>query len=474
MDKKDWVQAIGELKSAASLEFEDAKHKRTYGTHFIEYFPHREMGIAYYNLNEIDDAKRELGLSYSYVQSDRASEFLNKIEPNLADKTLKSFEERKNAISGNLASEEKKKKEEEDRAAAERIKSAQEELERIRTANRQETVAEHQKKAEDERTAAAQRRQKEAADSLAVSQKALAEQKQREEAEKVAVAQRRQKEMADSLAASQKAFAEQKQKENEQKAATEKTSLPANVENKVPLPVGALTYDPSRVTQVGSRLSLAVLPFEGKGESKKYIDAATEKMITQLVNLRRFKVIERSAIDKVIREQSLQSSGTVDDKTAVKLGKIAGADAIVIGSITGTSQFLKVNARVVDTETSETIVAKDAQAPETSIDAVEKLASNIGIMIYNELPLVEGYVVSQDQDIWYIDIGMDRGVRKGTKCVIFREGDVIKHPITGEILGRKVTKLGELVVTDVQEKLASGRIIEKEQDIRIGDKVVVK
>jgi hypothetical protein len=219
MDKKDWVQAISELKSAASLEFEDAKHKRTYGTHFIEYFLHREMGIAYYNLNEVDNAKSELGLSYSYVQSDRAAEFLNKIEPNLADKILKSFEVRKNAISGNLASDEKKQKEEEDRVAAERIKSAQEELERIRTANRQKALAEHQKKAEDERTAAAQRRQKEAADSLAVSQKALAEQKQREEAEKVAAAQRRQKKAADSLAVSQKALAEQKQREEAEKVA---------------------------------------------------------------------------------------------------------------------------------------------------------------------------------------------------------------------------------------------------------------
>jgi TolB-like protein len=246
------------------------------------------------------------------------------------------------------------------------------------------------------------------------------------------------------------------------------------VENKVPLPVGALTYDPSRVTQVGSRLSVAVLPFEGKGQYKKYTDDATEKMITQLVNLRRFKVIERSAIDKVMKEQSLQSSGTVDDQTAVKLGRIAGADAIIIGNVSGGGQSMKVNARVIDTETSETIVAKDAQATETSVDAVERLVSNVGIMIYNELPLVEGYVVSVDADNIYIDIGMDRGVRKGTKCVIFRSGDVIKHPITGEILGRKTAKLGEFVVTDVQEKLAAGRVIGKSEDVKVGDKVVVK
>ena len=41
LDKRDWVRAIGEFQSAISLEFEDAGRKRTYGTHFIEYYPHR-------------------------------------------------------------------------------------------------------------------------------------------------------------------------------------------------------------------------------------------------------------------------------------------------------------------------------------------------------------------------------------------------------------------------------------------------
>jgi hypothetical protein len=104
----------------------------------------------------------------------------------------------------------------------------------------------------------------------------------------------------------------------------------------------------------------------------------------------------------------------------------------------------------------------------------EKLVSNVGIMIYNELPLVEGYVVSIEADVLYVDIGRDRGVRKGTKCILFREGYFIKHPVTREIFGKKVTRLGELVVTDVQDKLASGRILEKDQDLQIGDKIVVK
>jgi hypothetical protein len=95
-------------------------------------------------------------------------------------------------------------------------------------------------------------------------------------------------------------------------------------------------------------------------------------------------------------------------------------------------------------------------------------------MIYNELPIVEGFIVSAEKDGFYIDIGSLKGIRKGSKCVAFRDGENILHPTTGEVLGKRVTKLGELVVVQVQAKLAQVRVVEKEQDIKIGDKVVVK
>ena len=72
----------------------------------------------------------------------------------------------------------------------------------------------------------------------------------------------------------------------------------------------------------------------------------------------------------MLKEQKLQTSGVVDEKTAVNVGKIAGADAIVIGDVTIVGGFAKVTARVIDTETSETIVAKEEQGrgqePKTS------------------------------------------------------------------------------------------------------------
>jgi len=199
-----------------------------------------------------------------------------------------------------------------------------------------------------------------------------------------------------------------------------------------------------------------------------------EKLITKLVNLRRFKVIERGAMDKIIYEQKLGISGLVDEKTAIEMGKIAGADAIVLGSCNLIQGFVTIKARLIDIETSETIVAKEVQSENTDIRSIEEIVENLAIMIYNEVPLVEGCIVNVEPELIYLDIGRMAGVRKGTKCVAFREGDKIMHPITGEVLGKKVTKLGELVVIQVQDKLSIAKFVVEEGKIEVGDKVVVK
>ena len=352
VEKKDWLRAIQEFRSAISMEFEDAGRKRTYGTRFIEYYPHREIGICHYYLGEKPDARKELELSTAYESSDRANEYLD-------------------LLRGTAPAP----------VAAVPSKPAHD---RSEESSRMETS----------------------------------------------------------------------------RSAT--------------LPMGALTYDPARVTQVGSRLGVAVIPLELKGDMARYGDALTDKMVTQLVNLRRFKVIERAALDKVIAEQQLQVSGAVDEATAVQVGRIAGADAIILATASETRDGGKVNARVIDTETSETIVARSEQVTGSDVEDFEKAVEALAILIYNELPIVEGFVVSREADSFYIDVGSLKGIRKGSKCVAFRDGKEIKHPTTGEVLGKQVTKLGELVVVQVQQKVAQVRVVDKEQEIRIGDKIVVK
>ena len=384
MDKGDWQRAIAEFKSAASLEFEDSKVQRADGVRPIKYFPHREMGIAFYNLSEFDNAKKELELSLAYVESPRAEEYIELVKRN---------------VPPSLATETKTRMDED-----------------------------------------AKKRDRELAE---------AEERKRE--------------------------LEKAEKEKRKGEESDKTpAVESSKDNSVP--VVALTYDPLTLTQVGSRLGIVVLPLKGKEGGDKYADAATERLISQLVNLQRFRVIERSSLDEVLKEQKIQASGVVDEKTVVKIGKVTGADAIIFGSISLIGSTADINARAVDTQTSETIVAKGDRKEAVDLDGIERLVETVAILICNELPIIEASIVTKDNDIMYIDAGYQKGIRKNSKCVAFREGEDILHPKTKEVLGKKRIELGQLQVVDVQQKTAQVRVVSMEpgRDIEIGDKIVVK
>ena len=152
---------------------------------------------------------------------------------------------------------------------------------------------------------------------------------------------------------------------------------------------------------------------------------------------------------------------------------MAGADVIILGSINMQLGFVKVSARGIDTETSVLIVAKEADSGNTNIETIENL-EQVAIDINNDLPLVEGIVMEVEEDQIILSIGSNVGVRKGTKCVAYKEGKKYYHHVTKEVLGINVTPLGELIVIQVQEKMSIAKPIGNISKIEIEDKVVVK
>jgi len=59
-----------------------------------------------------------------------------------------------------------------------------------------------------------------------------------------------------------------------------------------------------------------------------------DMLVTNLVRDGHYTVIERKRLDQVMQEQNFQQSGRADPSSAVRLAKILGVDAIIIGSIT--------------------------------------------------------------------------------------------------------------------------------------------
>lgn len=202
------------------------------------------------------------------------------------------------------------------------------------------------------------------------------------------------------------------------------------------------------------RIKIAVLDFDLRGEGYETEDMGSivaEWFITALVNDGRFDVVERRLLQKVLEEQKLSVSGVVDESSATQLGRLLGVKAIISGSLMRFSNVMEVNARIIDVESASIIAAESVKS--TTAIRLEDLVIEMSDKIIKDFPL-EGYIVYREGDRVTIDLGRRAGVRPGMHFIVYKEGAVMKHPKTGEVLDVEKIRTGEIEVLRVQDKIA--------------------
>lgn len=124
-------------------------------------------------------------------------------------------------------------------------------------------------------------------------------------------------------------------------------------------------------TKAAGKVTLAVFPFscEEKLRKQRVGFAVSELMSHRFVAAPDFTVVERGEIGKVLGEQKIQSSGVTDSATAVKLGQLLGANALLMGNMNKVDGLYQVNARLVNVETGEVITSGYT---ELTVDAFEE------------------------------------------------------------------------------------------------------
>ena len=80
------------------------------------------------------------------------------------------------------------------------------------------------------------------------------------------------------------------------------------------------------------------------------------------VNVGKVRVVDRQNIAKIIKEYEFQQSDLTDESTAVEIGKLSGADIIVIGSISYVGEMYYLNIKIISVETAEIIGSSIADA----------------------------------------------------------------------------------------------------------------
>lgn len=105
--------------------------------------------------------------------------------------------------------------------------------------------------------------------------------------------------------------------------------------------------------------SVAVLYFQNQGnpELEPLKVGLSQMMTTDLVGAGGAKIVERVQLQAVLDELKLGHSAVVDKDTSAKVGKLLGAEYLVLGSYFSLGGTLRVDARLVRVETGEIVHA---------------------------------------------------------------------------------------------------------------------
>jgi TolB-like protein len=115
------------------------------------------------------------------------------------------------------------------------------------------------------------------------------------------------------------------------------------------------------------KLSVAVVPFANVSgtESASYLGFQIAEFVSSsMAGYPEVTVIERSSIDKILQEQELELSGFTDEKNAVKVGSIANASQMVVGSFTLDAKgTMSLTGRIVDVNNGTVLGSAIASGP---------------------------------------------------------------------------------------------------------------
>jgi TolB-like protein len=228
-----------------------------------------------------------------------------------------------------------------------------------------------------------------------------------------------------------------------------------------------------RYRKIGSRMSIVILPLESRGEKSFLADAVYDGLIAAFVTQGRFRIIEREKISAVLEELRLGQTELVDRDSAVKVGKIVTADAIMIGTVYVTKDSLEVLTRLVNTETSAVMETKDVFDEDTSLPGIKSLSERLAFKFRQSFPVMEGIVIKKEGDAVLVDIGGKMKIKKDMGLIIFREGEQLRHPVTGRTLGIEPVELGEARVEAVYEDYSRAQV-DSPVGINVMDSVITK
>jgi TolB-like protein len=122
-----------------------------------------------------------------------------------------------------------------------------------------------------------------------------------------------------------------------------------------------LSSDRDPILPRGSSSSLAVLGLNALGVDSVLTRSVDNLLVARLANDPDLRLLERDAIDRVMKEVRLQNSGLTSVQDAARIGALLNAQHVLVGSVSQLGTSNVVSVRIVGTETGRVEGAREVK-----------------------------------------------------------------------------------------------------------------
>lgn len=102
--------------------------------------------------------------------------------------------------------------------------------------------------------------------------------------------------------------------------------------------------------------TVAVVPFDNINKAAAYEWLSVgicETLSTDLARIENLTLVERHQVNKILNEVKLSQLGLIDDSTVQKVGKLLGAEFLIVGAFQLHKSQIRITARFIDVETGK-------------------------------------------------------------------------------------------------------------------------
>jgi TolB-like protein len=102
------------------------------------------------------------------------------------------------------------------------------------------------------------------------------------------------------------------------------------------------------LAQIPVTPNIAILDLSAKGVDSVDASVLSEKMRGEFINSKKFQVIERGAVEEVLKEQGFQQSGCMSNECVAEAGQLLGVKYMAAGSIGKIEQTYLLSVRLIN------------------------------------------------------------------------------------------------------------------------------